>query len=541
MIIGGGVIGTSVAYHLAQLGWTDVLLLEQGQLSCGTTWHAAGLVGQLRASENGTRLVQYSTELYDRLEKETGLSTGFRRCGGVTVARTPDRMTQLRRTAATAEAYQLECELISPQRARELYPIMRTDDLAGAIWLPGDGRANPTDLTAALARGARDKGVTIRERTRVTGILAADGPVKGTVKGSVTGVRTDHGDVEAEVVVNCAGQWAKQVGAMAGVTVPLHSAEHFYVVTEQVDGVHRDFPILRDPDGYTYIKEEVGGLVVGGFEPDAKPWVAPDALPYPFEFQLLDEDWDHFAILMDSAIARIPVLAETGIKMFYNGPESFTPDNQFILGEAPELRNFFVAAGFNSVGIASAGRRRARAGRMDHRGRAGPGPVRGRHPPLRRLQREQPVAARPGQRGPGPALRRAVAEPRAGQRPAVPQIPGVSPAQAGQRGLRQQDGLGAGELLRAARPARRHRVRLGTAELAALVLGRAARRPHRRRLVRPDELLQVPGDRPGRRTGAAVAVHRRCRGRPGPDRLHRDAQRARHLRGRHHRHPALGR
>ena len=347
VIIGGGVIGASVAYHLAQLGWTDVLLLEQGQLSCGTTWHAAGLVGQLRASESGTRLVQYSTELYTRLEAETGLATGFRRCGGVTVARTPDRMTQLRRTAATAEAYQLECELISPQRARELYPIMRVDDLAGAIWLPGDGRANPTDLTAALARGARDKGVTIRERTRVTAILTKDN--------AVTGIRTGQGDVEAEVVVNCAGQWAKQVGAMAGVTVPLHSAEHFYVVTEQVDGVHRDFPILRDPDGYTYIKEEVGGLVVGGFEPDAKPWVAPDALPYPFEFQLLDEDWDHFAILMDSAIKRIPVLAETGIKMFYNGPESFTPDNQFILGEAPELRSFFVAAGFNSVGIASAG------------------------------------------------------------------------------------------------------------------------------------------------------------------------------------------
>ena len=347
VIIGGGVIGASVAYHLSRQGWTDVLLLEQGQLSCGTTWHAAGLVGQLRASENGTRLVQYSTELYARLEAETGLGTGFRRCGGVTVARTADRMTQLRRTAATAEAYQLECELISPRQARELYPIMAVDDLKGAIWLPGDGRANPTDLTAALARGARGKGVTIRERTRVTAILSKDG--------AVTGVRTGQGDVEAEVVVNCAGQWAKAVGAMGGVTVPLHSAEHFYVVTEQVDGVHRDFPILRDPDGYTYIKEEVGGLVVGGFEPDAKPWVAPDALPYPFEFQLLAQDWDHFAILMDSAIKRIPVLAETGIKMFYNGPESFTPDNQFILGEAPELRNFFVGAGFNSVGIASAG------------------------------------------------------------------------------------------------------------------------------------------------------------------------------------------
>jgi 4-methylaminobutanoate oxidase (formaldehyde-forming) len=347
VIIGGGVIGTSVAYHLATMGWTDVLLLEQGQLSCGTTWHAAGLVGQLRASENGTRLVQYSTELYGRLEQETGLATGFRRCGGVTVARTPERLTQLRRTAATAEAYELECELISPRRAAELYPIMDVSDLAGAIWLPGDGRANPTDLTYALARGARDRGALVRERTRVTGILTAGG--------AVTGVRTDSGDVEAEVVVNCAGQWAKAVGAMCGVTVPLHSAEHFYVVTDQVDGVHRDFPILRDPDGYTYIKEEVGGLLVGGFEPEAKPWVAPDQLPYPFEFRLLDEDWDHFSILMESAVARIPALAETGIKKFYNGPESFTPDNQFILGEAPEVRNFFVGAGFNSVGIASAG------------------------------------------------------------------------------------------------------------------------------------------------------------------------------------------
>ena len=224
---------------------------------------------------------------------------------------------------------------------------MRADDLAGAIWLPGDGRANPTDLTFALARGARDQGATIRERTRVTGILRD--------RRAVTGVRTGQGDVEAEFVVNCAGQWAKQVGAMGGVTVPLHSAEHFYVVTDQVDGAHRDLPVLRDQDGYIYVKEEVGGLLVGGFEPVAKPWVSPDALPYPFEFQLLEEDWDHFSILMENGITRIPALAETGIKKFYNGPESFTPDGQFILGEAPELRNFFVAAGFNSFGIASAG------------------------------------------------------------------------------------------------------------------------------------------------------------------------------------------
>ena len=347
VIIGGGVIGTSVAYHLTKLGLTDVVLLEQGQLSSGTTWHAAGLVGQLRASESATRLVQYSTQLYADLEEETGLSAGYKRCGGVTVARTEDRMTQLRRTAASAEAFNMECELLSPEQALEHYPVMRVDDLVGAIWLPGDGKANPTDLTYALAKGARMRGARIHEKTRVLDVL--------TDAGQVTGVRTDAGDIEAEIVVNCAGQWAKQVGAMVGVNVPLHSAEHFYVVSEHIDGVHPDLPILRDPDGYTYFKEEVGGLVIGGFEPEAKPWVSPDEIPYPFEFQLLDEDWEHFEILMNNALLRIPALEETGIKKFYNGPESFTPDNQFILGAAPEIENFYVGAGFNSVGIATAG------------------------------------------------------------------------------------------------------------------------------------------------------------------------------------------
>ncbi len=351
VIIGGGVIGTSVAYHLAERGCTSVLLLEQGQLSCGTTWHAAGLVGLLRATESGTRLVQYSTDLYARLEDETGLTAGFRRCGGLIVARTPQRLTQLRRTAAAAAAFGLQAEILTPGQARERYPVMETGDLAGAIWLPDDGKANPADLTYALAKGARSRGVTIRERTRVTGISTADAP-GGRV---VTGVQTPDGDVEAEIVVNCAGQWAKQVAAWCGVTVPLHSCEHFYVVTDQIDGIGRDLPVLRDPDGYTYFKEEVGGLVVGGFEPDAKPWVSPDAIPYPFEFQLLGEDWEHFAPLMEQAQRRIPALRDVGIKKFYNGPESFTPDNQFIAGEAPGLRNFFVGAGFNSVGIASAG------------------------------------------------------------------------------------------------------------------------------------------------------------------------------------------
>lgn len=347
VIIGGGIIGSSVAYHLTKLGETDVVLLEQGQLSSGTTWHAAGLVGQLRASESGTRLVQYSAQLYQALEAETGLATGYKQCGGLTVARTPERMVQLLRTAAQAEAFNLECEILTPAQALDRVPILETGDIQGAIWLPLDGTANPADVTQSLAKGARMGGARILERTRVLGITSRDGVV--------TGVDTDKGFIEAEIVVNCAGQWAKAIGAMCGVNVPLHSAEHFYVVTERIEGVDRMMPILRDPDGYTYMKEEVGGLVVGGFEPEAKPWVAPDQLPYPFEFQLLEEDWDHFEILMESALHRVPVLQQTGIKKFYNGPESFTPDNQFIMGEAPELKNFFVGAGFNSVGIASAG------------------------------------------------------------------------------------------------------------------------------------------------------------------------------------------
>lgn len=355
VIIGGGVIGTSVAYHLTRLGWTDVLLLEQGSFSCGTTWHAAGLVGPLRASESGTRLVQYSAELYDALEAETGQATGYRNVGGVIVARTEDRMVQLRRTAANAAAYDMECELMTPAQARERWPVMAVDDLLGAIWLPGDGKVNPTDVTMALARGARMHGARIVEHARVTGCAVGG---SGTAR-RVTGVRVrrdgDEHVVEAEVVVNCAGQWAKALGDPLGVTVPLHSAEHFYVVTDEIEGVHPGLPIMRDPDGYTYFKEEVGGLVVGGFEPQAKPWRSPDTIPYPFEFQLLEEDWEHFSVLMDEAVRRVPALADTGIRKFYNGPESFTPDNQFLLGEAPGLRGYFVAAGFNSVGIASAG------------------------------------------------------------------------------------------------------------------------------------------------------------------------------------------
>jgi sarcosine dehydrogenase len=346
VVIGGGVIGCSVAYHLTKLGWRDVVLLEQGQLTCGTTWHAAGLVGQLRAHQNMTRLVQYSAALYQNLEAETGQATGWKQCGSVLVARTPERVTLFKRIASAAKAQGVACELISLQEAAEKYPIMRTDDLLGALWLPDDAKVNPADVTQALARGARMNGARIVERTRITAVRAQNGVV--------TGVATTGGDIKAEIVVNCAGQWGRQVGRLAGVNVPLHSAEHMYVVTGRIDGVHQNLPVLRDPDGYIYVKEEVGGLLVGGFEPVAKPW-GMDGIPENFEFGMLPDDWDQFQVLMENALIRLPPLERAEIKTFMNGPESFTPDNNFIMGEAPELKNFFVAAGFNSIGIASAG------------------------------------------------------------------------------------------------------------------------------------------------------------------------------------------
>jgi 4-methylaminobutanoate oxidase (formaldehyde-forming) len=346
VIIGGGIIGCSVAYHLTRLGWSDVVLLEQGQLSGGTTWHAAGLVGQLRSHANMTGLIRYSTELYTGLEAETGLATGWKNCGSLAVARTEDRMTVLKRTAATARAQGVAVEVISAREAGDLWPVMETADLKGAVWLPGDGKANPTDLTQSLAKGARNRGARILERVRVTGITVKDG--------RACGVETDQGSIAAEIVVNCAGQWARKVGRMCGVAVPLHSAEHMYIVTGRIEGVHPDLPVLRDPDGFIYFKEEVGGLVMGGFEPVAKPW-GMDGIPDDFVFSLLPDDWDQFEPLMENALIRVPQLGQAEVKKFYNGPESFTPDNNFILGEAPELKGFFVGAGFNSMGIASAG------------------------------------------------------------------------------------------------------------------------------------------------------------------------------------------
>jgi heterotetrameric sarcosine oxidase gamma subunit len=345
VVVGGGIVGCSVAYHLGKLGWRDAVVLERRDISCGTTWHAAGLVGQLRATHNLTRLAKYGADLYERLEAETGQATGFRRPGSVSVARTRDRLIELKRGASMARCFGVDVEVITPSEAGRRWPLMRSDDLAGAVWLPRDGRTNPVDTTRALALGARHAGIGIIEHTAVTGVHRRNG--------AVVGVSTTRGDITCEVVVNCAGMWARDVGRLAGVAVPLHASEHFYIVTEPLAGVTADLPVLRDTDGHIYAREEVGGLLMGGFEPVAKPW-GMDGIPDDFAFSLLREDWDHFRILMEEACARIPTLATAPVRRHVNGPESFTPDGRYMLGEAPECRNFFVAAGFNSVGIASA-------------------------------------------------------------------------------------------------------------------------------------------------------------------------------------------
>ena len=346
VIIGGGIVGCSLAYHLTKLGWRDVVLLEQGSVSGGTTWHAAGLVGQLRSSSNLTQLIRYSTRLYSELEAETGQATGWKRCGSLSVARNPERMTQLRRNASLARAYGIEAEEVGLTEALALYPLMRTDDLVGAVWIPGDGKANPADITQALARGARQGGARIVENVRVTGVRLAGS--------AVAGVETSAGGIASEIVVNAAGMWAHELGRLSGVTIPLHACEHMYIVTHPIDGVMPDLPVMRDADGHIYFKEEVGGLLMGGFDPWAKPW-GMGGIPADFSFGTLPPDWSKFEVLMTNALQRVPALETAPVRTLLNGPESFTPDNYFILGEAPQVRRYYVAAGFCSGGIAAAG------------------------------------------------------------------------------------------------------------------------------------------------------------------------------------------
>ncbi len=345
VIMGGGIVGCSVAYHLAKRGCTDVLLLERRKLTCGTTWHAAGLVGQLRATQNLTRLAQYTTELYEGLERETGQATGFRRVGSIAVAASDARFEELKRGASMARCFGLEVQILSPGDAKERWPLLSIEGLVGAVYLPRDGQTNPVDTTQALARGARNAGVRIVEDVRVSAIR--------TASGRATGVATEAGEVRADVVVICAGMWAREVGGWVQATVPLHAAEHFYIVTQPIPGL-TPLPILRDADACSYFKEDAGKLLVGWFEPRARPWGAA-GIPENFAFDQLPADVDHIEPLFEAAMRRVPALESAGVQVFFNGAESFTPDNRYLLGETPELRGLYVAAGFNSIGIQSAG------------------------------------------------------------------------------------------------------------------------------------------------------------------------------------------
>ncbi|MEM8792387.1 MAG: FAD-dependent oxidoreductase [Pseudomonadota bacterium] len=349
VIIGGGVSGCSIAYHLGLLGWDEVILLERKQLTCGTTWHAAGLIGQLRANQNMTRLAKYSADLYVKLEEETGVATGMRQNGSITVALTEERKEEIYRQAALARAFGVDVAEISPAEAGEMYPHLNIDDVVAAVHLPLDGQADPANIALALAKGARQRGAKIVEGVKVTAVHQDRGKVTGVAweKGGETGT------IQSDVVINCGGMWARDIGLMAGVSVPLHACEHFYIVTEPIDGL-KQVPVLRVPDECAYYKEDAGKMMLGAFEPKAKPW-GTNGIPESFEFDQLPEDIDHFEPILEMGINRMPMLGEAGIHTFFNGPESFTPDDRYYLGQAPNLEGFWVAAGYNSIGIVSSG------------------------------------------------------------------------------------------------------------------------------------------------------------------------------------------
>lgn len=345
VIVGGGIVGCSTAYHLAKMG-VEVVLLERKKLTSGTTFHAAGLVGQARSNANVTQLLGYSIDLYKKLEAETGQATGWKMNGGLRLACNEERWTEVKRQATTAHSFGLDMQLLSPQEAQDLWPLMDIGDVVGAAFLPTDGQANPSDITLSLAKGARMAGAQIFEDVKVLSVDILNGVIRGVV--------TEQGRIDCEKVVVCAGMWTRPFCAAHGVNVPLVPVEHQYIVTERIEGVTSTLPTLRDPDRLTYWKEEVGGLVMGGYEPNPKLW-RDGSLPPGFHYTLLDNDFDHFTPIMELALGRVPALERAGVKQMINGPESFTPDGMFILGEAPEQRNFFVGAGFNAFGIASGG------------------------------------------------------------------------------------------------------------------------------------------------------------------------------------------
>ena len=350
VIIGGGVVGCSVAYHLTKLGWKDVVLLERKQLTSGTTWHAAGLIAQLRATANMTKLAKYSQELYGALEEETGVATGFKRVGSITVALTKERKEEIFRSAAMARAFGVDIEEVSAAEIGHRYPHLNLADVKAGVYLGKDGQGDPGSIALALAKGARQRGAMIKEQVKVSAIERKDRTVIGVDWQSENG---SYGHITCDMIVNCAGMWGHEVGLMSGTNVPLHACEHFYIVSEPIEGLAQ-LPVLRVPDECSYFKEDAGKMMLGAFEPWSKPW-AMKGIPKDFEFDQLPEDFDHFEPILEMAVNRMPILGDAGIHTFFNGPESFTPDNAYHLGLAPDMDNVWVAAGFNSIGIQSAG------------------------------------------------------------------------------------------------------------------------------------------------------------------------------------------
>jgi 4-methylaminobutanoate oxidase (formaldehyde-forming) len=347
VIVGGGIIGTSVAYHLAHAGWKDVVLLERDRLTSGTTWHAAGLMVTFGStSETSTEMRKYTRDLYNRLEAETGLATGFKACGFIEVATDKDRLEEYRRVSTFNRYCGIDVHEISPVQIKEMFPYANVDDILAGFYVKEDGRVNPVDVTMAMAKGARMQGVKILEEVSATAVLQKNG--------RATGVRTNIGDIQAEYVVNCAGMWARQFGQMAGVNIPNQAAEHYYLITEDIPGINPNMPVLEDPSSYVYIREEVGGLMLGLFEPKCAPWKI-EGIPSDFSFGEINPDWERMAPYLEKAMKRVPLTEKIGIKKFFCGPESFTPDLRPIVGEAPELKNYFVAAGLNSIGILTGG------------------------------------------------------------------------------------------------------------------------------------------------------------------------------------------
>ncbi|MDH5504772.1 MAG: FAD-dependent oxidoreductase [Acidimicrobiia bacterium] len=346
VIVGGGIVGCSIAYHLAKRGVTDVLLLEQGQLTGGTTWHAAGLVSQLKSSHSLTSIATYSTRLFEQLEAETGQATGYRVTGSISVADNPERWEEILRGLSMAKTVGVEAYEISPAEALDHWPTLNMDDVVGAVYIPRDAQTSPVDTTLALAKGAKNRGVRIVEGVAVTSLHIENDRIGG--------VFTEQGYIEADTVVLAAGVWTRHLAQTGGINVPLQACEHFYIVTQPIDGVKNGAPTVRDPGNYTYFKEEAGKIMAGFFEPRGKVW-RMDQIPRDFSFGTLPEDWDHVGPIFERAIHRMPALGEAGLQLFFNGPEAFTPDGVYYLGETPEVDGVFVAAGFNSVGIQSAG------------------------------------------------------------------------------------------------------------------------------------------------------------------------------------------